>query len=113
MTFISFFFNDPATTEIYTLSLHDALPISQLSSDWYWEQDAEFRFTTFTGGDRAAKWGDDQDEQVGKRRWELAGITPLGAYWEAHRALLEAHQPFRDFEYMRAASDGSVRYVSA
>ena len=25
--FIFFFFNDPATTEIYTLSLHDALPI--------------------------------------------------------------------------------------
>src|SRR6266480_7202383 len=25
-----FFFNDPATTEIYTLSLHDALPISTL-----------------------------------------------------------------------------------
>src|SRR5258708_22386534 len=24
----AFFFNDPATTEIYTLSLHDALPIS-------------------------------------------------------------------------------------
>src|SRR2546426_8165171 len=27
-TFIFFFFNDTATTEIYTLSLHDALPIS-------------------------------------------------------------------------------------
>src|SRR3712207_7217170 len=26
---ICFFFNDTATTEIYTLSLHDALPISQ------------------------------------------------------------------------------------
>src|SRR5215203_6240354 len=26
--FICFFFNDTATTEIYTLSLHDALPIS-------------------------------------------------------------------------------------
>ena len=25
----TFFFNDTATTEIYTLSLHDALPISQ------------------------------------------------------------------------------------
>src|SRR5712675_2483997 len=25
-----FFFNDPATTEIYTLSLHDALPISRV-----------------------------------------------------------------------------------
>ena len=28
--FDSFFFNDTATTEIYTLSLHDALPISGL-----------------------------------------------------------------------------------
>src|SRR2546430_4031271 len=27
-----FFFNDTATTEIYTLSLHDALPISSRSS---------------------------------------------------------------------------------
>src|SRR5947208_4079794 len=27
-SFRLFFFNDPATTEIYTLSLHDALPIS-------------------------------------------------------------------------------------
>src|SRR2546430_10312245 len=27
-----FFFNDTATTEIYTLSLHDALPISRSSS---------------------------------------------------------------------------------
>src|SRR3712207_7640549 len=28
MAFVFFFFNDTATTEIYTLSLHDALPIS-------------------------------------------------------------------------------------
>src|SRR2546422_5529501 len=28
-----FFFNDTATTEIYTLSLHDALPISTYSAD--------------------------------------------------------------------------------
>src|SRR5215510_16506687 len=27
-----FFFNDPATTEIYTLSLHDALPILQTTA---------------------------------------------------------------------------------
>src|SRR2546428_10185155 len=34
---IFFFFNDTATTEIYTLSLHDALPICrrrQSASDW-------------------------------------------------------------------------------
>src|SRR6266480_7375204 len=31
--FFFFFFNDTATTEIYTLSLHDALPISLASDD--------------------------------------------------------------------------------
>src|SRR5258708_29068752 len=30
-----FFFNDTATTEIYTLSLHDALPISPRASAWH------------------------------------------------------------------------------
>src|SRR5208337_5644046 len=30
--FCFFFFNDTATTEIYTLSLHDALPISNCTS---------------------------------------------------------------------------------
>src|SRR5215469_18192834 len=33
IVYFSFFFNDTATTEIYTLSLHDALPISQLAVD--------------------------------------------------------------------------------
>src|SRR2546430_4598621 len=32
MCTIFFFFNDTATTEIYTLSLHDALPISNIES---------------------------------------------------------------------------------
>src|SRR2546422_11481798 len=31
--FFFFFFNDTATTEIYTLSLHDALPISDASDE--------------------------------------------------------------------------------
>src|SRR5256885_9340744 len=37
-----FFFNDTATTEIYTLSLHDALPISEpidigaTARGWFW-----------------------------------------------------------------------------
>src|SRR2546422_4354887 len=30
--FFFFFFNDTATTEIYTLSLHDALPISDIGT---------------------------------------------------------------------------------
>ena len=36
---MGFFFNDTATTEIYTLSLHDALPIS-LSGTYYYKVSA-------------------------------------------------------------------------
>src|SRR2546425_7983566 len=42
MTF--FFFNDTATTEIYTLSLHDALPI------WIWSYGAQVSQPIFTAG---------------------------------------------------------------
>src|SRR5437899_5213190 len=37
-----FFFNDPATTEIYTLSLHDALPIF---SNWRGRSNWKFKMT--------------------------------------------------------------------
>src|SRR5476651_2896990 len=33
LKYVFFFFNDTATTEIYTLSLHDALPIR---TRWWW-----------------------------------------------------------------------------
>src|SRR3712207_7899356 len=38
-----FFFNDTATTEIYTLSLHDALPISAFYVDEYGDIAGTFR----------------------------------------------------------------------
>src|SRR5471030_3554325 len=37
VVFFFFFFNDTATTEIYTLSLHDALPIYLDRWPWSWE----------------------------------------------------------------------------
>src|SRR3989454_12590524 len=43
--FFFFFFNDTATTEIYTLSLHDALPISRFQGEEVAKLlDAERRF---------------------------------------------------------------------
>src|SRR5687767_10414939 len=52
-----FFFNDTATTEIYTLSLHDALPISRET----WEKayaDAQARFEAHRKQIAAAKEAD-------------------------------------------------------
>ena len=42
IAFFDFFFNDTATTEIYTLSLHDALPIY-----WQIQEATEFAGRTF------------------------------------------------------------------
>src|SRR2546429_9601580 len=49
-TIIFFFFNDTATTEIYTLSLHDALPISSALAGGAMSK-------LFGGGQKAASGG--------------------------------------------------------
>src|SRR5260221_5203159 len=56
--FFLFFFNDTATTEIYTLSLHDALPISRelrFEGDGLLDTTPESEWTT----PRAVVWADD------------------------------------------------------
>src|SRR5438552_14381749 len=47
--FFFFFFNDTATTEIYTLSLHDALPICYVTANNWW-QSGDFSLLWGTGG---------------------------------------------------------------
>ena len=83
--------------------------LTALSSDWYWEQDAEFRFTRLEG--RQVAGGDQRLQKylLGKCRWE----TDLGIEggWEAHRAVLEARKPFYDQLMWRTMSDGTLRYM--
>src|SRR5216683_4661964 len=55
--FFSFFFNDTATTEIYTLSLHDALPVS-----------AGFLVTDLSGKTRINTWPPRRTKRVITRR---------------------------------------------
>ena len=46
---IDFFFNDTATTEIYTLSLHDALPISKkMGNNIFWDNSFFLFYTSFS-----------------------------------------------------------------
>src|SRR5437764_3628238 len=85
--------------------------IGGLTSDWYWEQDAELRFTRvqLRSGERVEQAL--AERIIGKRRWET-GIEIEGG-WDAHRALLDARQPFRDVLMWRELEDGSRRYVLA
>src|SRR3712207_8415367 len=66
-----FFFNDTATTEIYTLSLHDALPISNLWSN-YTESFGIVNYSI------AAKLGYDAMNRNGKMRNGLFADNSYG-----------------------------------
>jgi PAS domain S-box-containing protein len=82
--------------------------LTELASDWYWEQDESLRFTRVSG---------PVLEMLGIQGDALAGGTKKaqGAGWnEAERAILKAkmaaRQPFLDFVYSRANPDGSRQY---
>jgi diguanylate cyclase (GGDEF)-like protein/PAS domain S-box-containing protein len=81
----------------------------ELSSDFYWETDAEHRITRTTHAD---KHRPASEPVLGKTRWERPSIHPDAAGWAAHRATLEARQPFRDFEMGRVDPDGETRFLS-
>jgi len=83
----------------------------ELSSDWYWEQDAQFRFTHMSVG-VFNKSGVNTLSTLGKTRWELPIEGVSEADWAAHRALLERHEPFHDFTYRMRTADRGLRWFS-
>lgn len=85
--------------------------LTELSSDWYWEQDRELRLSFLSSGFERHS-GTTSDNRLGKRRWEEPNRFPLNGTWEEHRAVLEAHKPFRDFEYVRIGDDGKQMFGS-
>ncbi|WP_317203517.1 response regulator [Janthinobacterium sp.] len=75
---------------------------TELSSDWYWEQDAEGQLTKHSGPVR---------EMLG-----LGGDAPAAGGWNlAERAQLDANiaarRPFLDFVYSRVRTDGAIQYL--
>lgn len=82
-----------------------------LSSDWYWEQDAQFRLTHVDGSDKD-RLLQEAAAYMGKTRWELAGPGVSEARWQEHRELLERHQEFRDFEFQRKDRSGLLHWLS-
>src|SRR3712207_9405466 len=70
---VLFFFNDTATTEIYTLSLHDALPISAQANaqpeiyerdfDEFWETEGRERVSWFEPFHTLLEWEPPRSEE--------------------------------------------------
>jgi PAS domain S-box-containing protein len=81
---------------------------TELSSDWYWEQDAEGNFTQAHG---------PVFEMLGIDAGNMAGanLTHLSGWNVAERAELDAkiarREPFLDFLYSRSNADGTTQYL--
>jgi diguanylate cyclase (GGDEF)-like protein/PAS domain S-box-containing protein len=84
--------------------------LTQLSSDWYWEQDAEYRF--LPASDPRPTPFRSAFRFEGRTRWEVEGTDVTESQWQAHREMLEARLPFHDFQYSRANLQGELRHVS-
>jgi PAS domain S-box-containing protein len=83
----------------------------QFSFDVYWETDAQHRFTRQEFAEGLAD-APAPGSEIGKTRWEVPYLEPDEEAWRQHRATLDAHLPFRDFELARPMPDGGKRYVS-
>jgi len=87
--------------------------LTEMSTDFYWESDAEHRLTTRTESKREAAEGVFRlASPIGLRRWEYSSLAPDQAGWAAHRAVLDAHLPFRDFEISRLRANGAVHHIA-
>jgi hypothetical protein len=86
--------------------------VLELSREWYWEQDESYRFTLFlgAGANHAAV---DLEPYIGSTRWS-GDAEPVGddGSWDAHKAVLDARQSFREFQFRRIDPNGELRYFS-
>jgi PAS domain S-box-containing protein len=84
---------------------------TQSSSDWYWETDAQHRFTFFSGGAEGFS-GIPAERYIGSRRGEVPGREWPPAQLAAYNAIIESYRPFDDFEYGRTDGRGEKRWAS-
>lgn len=85
--------------------------LTELSSDWYWEQGADLRFVS-TVGRNSARGGITADDHAGRMRWDLPGTEILGQTWAQHQAVLADRKPFRDLMLKRSVADGTNYYIA-
>jgi diguanylate cyclase (GGDEF)-like protein/PAS domain S-box-containing protein len=85
--------------------------LTELSSDWYWEQDDSFRLTRLEGAPQAFNQL-PTETYFGLTRWEVGSVNLSPAQWEVHRSIVESHQTYHDFEFQRTGMGGALIWVS-
>ena len=85
--------------------------MTQLFSDFYWETDAGHRLVAVAHGPQH-RFAPSMESDTGKARWQMPGPYPDEAGWAVHRATLDAHLVFRNFEFARIGPDREERHLS-
>jgi len=81
-------------------------------ADWYWESDADHRFTWFS--EEFEKGLEvPVHRMLGKRRWDVVSerMEIDSEQWQNHIADLSGLRPFRDFKYWLEDGKGRARWI--
>lgn len=87
--------------------------ISEVTADWFWEQDADLRFT-YHSPRYFEITGFRPEHKIGTRRKHYVDVVDLeqdAGKWAAHEEDLEARRPFKNFEYAFKTFDGRIIHV--
>src|SRR6266403_2723322 len=83
---------------------------AETASDWLWETGPDHRVTRISEHFYAT--GVMPSSRIDMARWDFAtDAESEPEKWRLHRAMLDAHQPFRDFVYRIASGTGSAVYI--
>ncbi len=73
------------------------------SADWFWAMDENLRYSYLS--DRFEnQTGVPVTNRIGTHRWDHIHPSDAGDKWAEHRATVEAHKPFKNFEYTSNAT---------
>jgi PAS domain S-box-containing protein len=80
--------------------------LTDLASDWHWEQDGDFRLTRVVG---CSAFG--TADVLGLTHWDLP-LVLADVSWAEHKSQLAARWSFCDFEFAVVQPDGKQAYYS-
>lgn len=91
--------------------------LTELSSDWYWEQDEQFRFTAISGCVLERIWP-FRVLAIGRTRLQMHKQDPDNLFlnmseadWRDHEGQLNAHQPLRNLLFLHRDRQGEIIYT--
>jgi PAS domain S-box-containing protein len=81
---------------------------AETASDWFWEIDADFKFTMLTEN----AFGGNAAHRVGTSSLDYAlDLETEPEKWRAALATIDAREPYRDLVYCAVRGDGAPMYV--